>query len=143
MSVRRQSLRGHGKRVRSRKYRQAVVDTGKTTVRKRSSRASSRSGLSTSQFFLTQAIAFLFVFGTVYGFSILMGSSLMENARRDKVRAVSRMKVAREDMTRLRNRMDRVTTMTAIDTWARTRGFVPPHGLTEKTQGDSLVAQNN
>lgn len=142
MSARYQSLRGHGDRVRSRsrKIRSTDVDTSRAVVRRKSRKRSVNTGLSTAQFGLSQLVLFATVFIAVYGFSILLGSSLMENARRDKVRANARMKVAREDMAKLRNRMDRLTTMAAIDTWARTRGYQPPHGLTNEKE-DGLVAQ--
>lgn len=64
-----------------------------------------------------------------YGFSCLAGNSLMEYARRDSIRAAERTKAARADVARLRARVDRLTTMSAVDRWAESRGFVPPEGL--------------
>lgn len=92
------------------------------------------------QFLVGLAVLSVSIFVVVYGLSILLGSSLMENARRDNVRANIRAKTARQDITRLRTRMDNVTTMAAIDTWSRSRGFVPPHGLGNEERS-SLVAK--
>lgn len=104
-------------------------------------RSRSRTGVSTVAFVFWQTMLFGFVVAVTFGFSILLGSSMMENARRDRLDALERTKVAREDMARLRGRMDRLTTMAAVDTWARTRDFVPPHGLLEDWEDSSVVAQ--
>lgn len=98
-------------------------------------------GISTAQFFAWQAMLFFVLMGVTFGISVLTGSSMMEQARRQKVEAEARAKSAREDMMRLRTRMDRLTTMAAVDTWARSREFVPPHGLPKEWNENSVVAQ--
>jgi hypothetical protein len=104
-------------------------------------KAQSRYGMSTLTFFFWQAMLFGFFVLVTFGFSILLGSSMMENARRDKIRATERANIARDDMARLSGRMDRLTTMAAVDTWARARGFVPPHGVPADWGQESVVAQ--
>jgi len=61
-----------------------------------------------------------------WGFMILLGNSMMENARRERIRAIERAKLARQEVVRLHQRADRLASMAAIDEWARTTGFVPP-----------------
>ncbi len=116
--------------------RNVEVDVQPVAVKSRG-----RNGMATFQFFMWQALLFGFCVAVTFGFSILLGSSMMENARRDKIRALERTKVARNDMARLSGRMDRLTTMAAVDTWARTRSFVPPHGLPEDWGQSNVVAQ--
>lgn len=128
------SIRDYHRPRRRPRQTDVTVDTVKVKARR-------RSGISTAQFVGWQMLLMGFVIAITFGFSVLMGSSLMENARRDKVKAITRMSIARDDMARLRNRMDRLTTMAAVDTWARSRSFVPPHGLPLDSEGSSVVAQ--
>lgn len=57
---------------------------------------------------------------------ILLGNSMMENARREHIRAQSRANAARQDVARLHRRAERLASMAAIDEWARAKGYVPP-----------------
>lgn len=123
------------RRPTRRRHRNTTVDATKVKARPRR-----RATTITLSFVANQLAVFTAVAVVAFGFSILMGSSLKENARRDMVKAKERTKVARDDMARLRARMDRLSTMAAVDTWARARNFVAPHAVPGK-DSDYVVAQ--
>ncbi len=78
---------------------------------------------------LTQAISFVACLSVVavvtYGFSILLGNSVKENASRDTLRAAGRARVAQLDIEDLRQSADRKTTMDEIQRWAVANGYEP------------------
>ncbi len=78
---------------------------------------------------LTNVALFCAVAPLTWGFSLLLGHSLKENARRQAVHATQRASVARQDMARLRNRLDRLTSSNVVDAWAVNNGFVSSHSL--------------
>lgn len=72
---------------------------------------------------------FLCVAFVAYGFSILLGNTQAEHARRSQVKAAIQTKGARADMAQLRHRLDRLTTREAIEGWALQQGFEAPYKL--------------
>lgn len=75
---------------------------------------------------VTTCLAFAIVTGMSWGFSTLLGHSMMESARREHGQALERAKVARRELARLRTRADRLSSMGELEQWARSAGFVPP-----------------
>jgi hypothetical protein len=67
----------------------------------------------------------LFVASVVVGFcgSSLMGQSFVEASRRTMVRASEQARDAKAELSRLRERVGRLSSMGAVDQWAMTRGF--------------------
>ncbi len=78
---------------------------------------------------LARCVCYVLLAGFAMMFSSLSGNSLMEKARRDYVRAGERTKAAKMDVSLLRERVERLTTMGAIDRWAASHGFLPPESL--------------
>lgn len=85
-----------------------------------------------------------------FGFSTLLGCSLQETAKRDALRANSKAKQARADVSRIKTKADRLATLKEIDQWAQENGFVPSYQrlLEKKPQPKlaterSLVAMNS
>ncbi|MCU0317614.1 MAG: hypothetical protein MUC92_13595 [Fimbriimonadaceae bacterium] len=78
-------------------------------------------------------VLYLTLFGFVallsFGFSVLLGNSMMEHARREGAKVTIRAKQARSDVARLRQTVDRQVTMAAVDDWARGRGFLSPYDV--------------
>lgn len=70
---------------------------------------------------------FALVASATYGGSTLVGHSLMEHARREGLRAGDRARVARADLARLRSKLERLTTMRAVEDWSKVKGFVPSY----------------
>lgn len=52
---------------------------------------------------------------------------MMEHARHEANRAVSRAKSAKGDVAKLSKRWDRLFAMKTTDDWSRANGFVPPY----------------
>lgn len=73
------------------------------------------------------AFLFLLVAATTFTFSTLIGHSMMENARLDSVRATSRARAAKAEVASLRNRIESLSNMKAIEDWAKSRGFLAPY----------------
>lgn len=94
--------------------------------------AKRKSRASTAEIFVTNCVLFAAIAPLTWGFSLLLGNSFKENARRSAVSAAMRAKSARQDMARLTNRLDRLTSAQAVNDWALTRGFVPAHGLPQE-----------
>lgn len=82
-----------------------------------------------AQVVIAQVALFGFVCSVTFGFSSLTGHSLMEQQRREALRAGNRARVARSDLARLRSRLERLTTMRAVDDWAKVKGFVPAYAV--------------
>ncbi|MCA0360519.1 MAG: hypothetical protein LCH41_05650 [Armatimonadetes bacterium] len=83
------------------------------------------------EWILGQLALFGLVVAATFLFSVLMGNSLMEKARHDTIKAQGRTKVARQDMVRLRSRLDRLTNTAVVADWASARGFVPSYAAVE------------
>ncbi|MDI9639950.1 hypothetical protein QPK87_19870 [Kamptonema cortianum] len=81
------------------------------------------------EFFASQALLFAVIFVVSYGFSLLMGNSVMEYARRSKIRSMETAKVARDDTAVIRGRLDRLAATAEVRDWATARGFVASHSL--------------
>ena len=67
----------------------------------------------------------LFAASVLVGFcaSALLGQSFMESSRRSMVRAMEQARDAKSELSRLRERVGRLSSMGAVDQWAMTRGF--------------------
>lgn len=103
------------------------------TVRRRSS------GTNISNIILAQAILFLVISASTYGFFTLLGHSLKEQARHESIRANGRTRVALNDLSRIRSRVGRLVSMRIVDDWSKQKGFVasytfPKMGEVPKTQ---------
>lgn len=111
------TVRSRAKSVRAKGKAKSVA----ATPRKASVRPGSQIAAS--------VLMFIFVFTVGYGFSVLTGNTMMEHARRNKVEAMQKAQMARQDAMRLRNRLERMTGLDSVESWARARGFQPPYGL--------------
>lgn len=66
---------------------------------------------------LACSLALSFVFFSV------VGNTLLEQSRRDRLRSVERTKEAREEVARLRRALNSMTSMAAVDRWASANSF--------------------
>jgi hypothetical protein len=88
-------------------------------VRTRSRRRSS----SVLSVFMTKAVALTVVAAAAYGASTLAGQTMMEQARREGLRAQERSRQARMDVGLLRERVARLSSMKTIENWAAMSGM--------------------
>jgi hypothetical protein len=63
---------------------------------------------------------------SIFFSSSLAGQVMVEKARRDNLRAVSRAKEATKEEAMLRDTVQALTRSSAIDTWAQQNNFVAP-----------------
>jgi hypothetical protein len=70
------------------------------------------------------AFRFAFWLALTFATSSLLGHTQMEASRREMLRAKERAQLARLATAQLRRQVDRLTSMHALDQWARARGFV-------------------
>jgi hypothetical protein len=68
---------------------------------------------------------------------------MMEKARREGIRAQERARAARKAEIVLRQSIDAMTGLTALNDWAQAHGFRAPEQLTEPPRGGTLVAANH
>lgn len=61
--------------------------------------------------------------------SSLCGQVMVEKARREGIKALSRAVDARKEEASLRRRIDSLSSLSSIDDWARTHGFVSPESV--------------
>lgn len=85
-------------------------------------------GLSSMEFFASQAVTFAVLAAATFMLSVLVGNSMSEFERRKAVEAGARVKMASTDMVRLRQRFDRLNSSSEVGDWAMARGFVPAYG---------------
>lgn len=78
---------------------------------------------------LAGSVRFSVIAVCVFFASSLFGQVMLENARRDGIRAVQRAKQAAKDQALLRDRVLALTRASAIDAWAEANGFVSPESL--------------
>lgn len=71
----------------------------------------------------TMSALFTAVAVVTFGFSTLLGHSMKEGARRTAIRSQERAKIARADVSRIRGRYERLTTMRAVDEWSKFNGY--------------------
>lgn len=74
---------------------------------------------------MAYALAFGFLVACSYAASSLVGHTLMEQARRDGLRATERAAMARKDVAALRQRIERLVGLRSVERWAAIRGFAP------------------
>ncbi|QYK53496.1 MAG: hypothetical protein KF824_01075 [Fimbriimonadaceae bacterium] len=91
-------------------------------------RRKAKAGMNAIEFAVSQVVTFTVVAAIVFGFSVLMGSSFNEIARRQTAAATTRARAAETDIVRLRDRLDRLSNASVVGDWAKTRGFVPAYG---------------
>lgn len=96
-------------------------------VRTRSKKKSTF-GLSSLEFFASQAVLFAVLAASTFMLSVLVGNSMSEFERRKAVEAGTRVKVAQADIIRLRQRFDRLNSSAEVGDWAVARGFIPAYG---------------
>ena len=87
-----------------------------------------------TQVFAAYATLFALTATLTFGFSSLLGSSMKEAARQEAVRDGSRAKAARADMSRIRSRVERLSTMKSVDDWSELNGFVTTYQLAQNTE---------
>lgn len=74
---------------------------------------------------LTYVFVFAFIVASSYAASSLIGHTLMEQARREGLRASERASLARKDVAALRQRIERLVGLRSVERWATVRGFAP------------------
>ena len=112
----------------------APISIRSTTVRRRkqaAGRASRAQKVGVVSTCLTLAVV---AFITSAALSWLVSSTLHEQARRQTMEARERERAARHDVTFLRQRVDRLTSVAEIDLWASSRGFVGPTTAIEEAR---------
>lgn len=73
-----------------------------------------------------QLAMFGIVVGLTYAGSSLGGRILTEHERREAITAQQRARLARTDISVLRQRVERLTGVRAVERWALSRGFMNP-----------------
>jgi|GEM_PF-6303300 len=73
--------------------------------------------------------------------STLMGQTMLEQARREGLRAQERSREASMDAAVLRDRLRRLTSMRAVDEWATVRGYKPQEQAVVVLGGPLRVAR--
>jgi hypothetical protein len=116
-----------------------VITTPKEQVRPRS-RARAR----TFEKVVGQLMVFGIVVGLTYAASSLGGRILTEGERREAITAQQRARLARTDISVLRQRVERLTGVRAVERWALARGFQHPEvklvAPKPRTEGANRVA---
>lgn len=74
-----------------------------------------------------------------YIVSSIVGNTLLENARRDRIRSVERTQGSREDVARLRRVLDSMVSLDAVSKYAAAQGMELSGAPTARR--DSVVAQ--
>ena len=77
-----------------------------------------------SQVFFANVLLFTMATTVTFGFSTLLGYSMKEAARHQAIRDGDRAKSARADMSRIKSRIERLSTLRAVDEWSQLKGFV-------------------
>lgn len=73
----------------------------------------------------------------VFCVSSILARSLQESARRDWVRSVERARVARSSGAVLQERLDAAVSSRSVESWARSRGFLPAYGVKNPEQANA------
>jgi hypothetical protein len=89
----------------------------------------SESGLSGAEFFAFLTIGFAVMATATFMLSVLVGNSMVEMERRKAIDARGQVGAAQTEITRLRNRFDRLNSASEIGSWALARGFVPAYSM--------------
>lgn len=99
--------------VRPAERRRATV----RTVRQRR-RAKASSALQISMVVLVASVLVSFVFSSI------LGNSLLEKSRRERIAAQNRTLLAQSEVNRLRRDLDELSSMESVDRWAMSAGMV-------------------
>lgn len=78
----------------------------------------------------------------VYVASALTGNVMMEKARREGLDAQERARAARSAEVALRESIDSLTSLSALNDWACAHGFRAPEQLARLPEGAGFVATN-
>jgi hypothetical protein len=87
-------------------------------------------------------LLFALVAAVAYVASALTGNVMMEKARRDGILAQERAREARAAEGALRESIDDMTSLDALNDWACAHGFSAPEQLARAHQGAEIVASN-
>ena len=93
-----------------------------------------RSGAITKSLLLVGVVTMV-----TYIVSSIAGNTLLENARRDRIRSVERTQSSREDVARLRRVLDSMVSLDAVSKYAAAQGMELSGAPTARR--DSVVAQ--
>jgi|GEM_PF-4144549 len=99
--------------IRTADRRRATV----RTVRQRR-RAKATSALQVSMMVLVVSMLVSFVFSSI------LGNSMLEKTRRERIAAQNRTRVAQTEVNRLRRDLDELSSMESVDRWAMSAGMV-------------------
>jgi hypothetical protein len=100
------------------------------TEAKPQARVVSRVRPSIAYILLVKSVSFILIALMVYLSSSLFGQVMVEKARREGIRATIRAREARKAESVLRRRLDSLTSLSAVEEWAGTHGFLPPEQTT-------------
>lgn len=118
----------------------AIRSTGTRT----SLRVVSRAKPSFGTIVLSRAMMFACIALGTFLVSSMCGQVMVENSRREGLRAVSRLKEARKAESILRRRLDALTSLASIESWSKAHGYFPPDVLVQpqkKAEEATVVAQ--
>ena len=88
----------------------------------------------------TIGFAFLTIAAAAYVAGTLGGQVLMERARRQSLWSMARAQDARQAEAVLQRQVDAMTSLSAIQNWAKANGFVAPDSPISSSEGVSRVA---
>jgi len=92
--------------------------------------------------FMCRVLLFGLIAAVVYVASALTGNVMMEKARRDGILAQERARAARAAEGALRESIDEMTSLDALNDWACAHGFSAPEQLARAPEGAQVVASN-
>jgi hypothetical protein len=94
-----------------------------------------------------QLIGFISISILTYAGASLAGNILLESARNEAIQASARTRIARMEVASLRQRVDEMTSMRAVQDYASVRGFVAidgsPHIPLPEVEGRRVAQLGN
>lgn len=90
---------------------------------------------------MTQVAVFLIIVGLSYMIFSVVGQVLLEAQRRARIEADLRAREARRMEVVLKERLDSVSSLTAVNRWAASHGFVAPDRLADSSGQTGRIAR--
>lgn len=93
------------------------------------------------QVVLMRSMLFGLLVAIAYGASSLAGQTIMEQARREGIRSQERARQAKMDVAVLRQRVDRLSSFRAIESWALSHGMTQQNAVRPFAHEGTKVAK--
>lgn len=107
----------------------SAIPVTRTTRRRPAHAVGQAKGIQVSERAKNKVTLFMIVAGVAYLVSSLSGQVMVEKARRDGISASRRAEDARKVVAELSKRLDALTSLGAVDEWARNHSFLAPDQL--------------